>query len=101
MRFPCSVEFFCLLTATIRAGGHYHARGWSRASTQMVANKKRKVQSKQGKIYSEVEKMRSDFLSDNQWVISCGLRETCSPPKGIKGTREGYIADFSFRLRLS
>lgn len=62
---------------------------------------KKKSSKKTGKIHSEAEKMKSDFLSDNQWVISCGLRETCSPPKGIKGTREGYIADFSFLLRLS
>ena len=78
---------------TMHVDGREHLRRWSPT--------KKKSSKQTGKIHSELEKMRSDFLSDNQWVILCRFSETCSPPKGIKGTREGYIADFSFLLRLS
>ena len=54
MRLPRSVEFFCLLTATIRANGLHHARGWSRASTQMVANKKKKSLKQTGKTHYKI-----------------------------------------------
>ena len=85
-----------------------HLRKWSPPYTWMVASiradgrqRKKKSSKQSGKIHSESEKMKREFLSDNQWVISCRFSETCSPPKGIKGTREGNIADFSFLLRLS